>query len=394
MKKKILGTLLLASAMVFGVGFENKASANIGFTDMSSSHWAYDSVNKMAHRGVVRGFPSGEFKPNQEVTRAQSAMFLSRALNVDISNVSGNPYSDVNTSVNGYAEIIAMNRKGVFATVDKFNPYNDLTRAQMAKIIVESYNLKLEPNGKTFADVKSSHWANTYIRTIAEYGITTGITPTEFKPEETVSRAQMVAFLDRTEQIIASNPYVVKGNDKPVDNSTPPVTNPQQPPVDNTQPPVINPEPEDDGYARIDTTRDYQSSDPALEAEFIRLLNEYRVSLGLSTVTYYENLSKFASFRSWDMIENDYFAHVSPIYGPFDRMVTAFDNTLVHPNEVLASTFMNLGPTASAERVLGLWKSSPGHNHTLTQEGLTKVGLGIRTASDGYTSVVTVAVGY
>ncbi len=43
------------------------------FPDLPESHWAYSAVEKMRNDGRVNGFPDGEFKPNELVTRWQFA---------------------------------------------------------------------------------------------------------------------------------------------------------------------------------------------------------------------------------------------------------------------------------------------------------------------------------
>lgn len=39
------------------------------FSDLSDTHWAWSAVEKMYSDGRVNGYPNGEFKPDQEVTR-------------------------------------------------------------------------------------------------------------------------------------------------------------------------------------------------------------------------------------------------------------------------------------------------------------------------------------
>ena len=55
------------------------ASAN-PFSDVPSSHWAYEAVNSMAEKGIIQGFPNGTFKGNQNVTRYQLAMITAKMI--------------------------------------------------------------------------------------------------------------------------------------------------------------------------------------------------------------------------------------------------------------------------------------------------------------------------
>ncbi len=59
----------------------------------------------------------------------------------------------------------------------------------------------------------------------------------------------------------------------------------------------------------------------AYEAEVVRLVNEIRVSNGLSALTHNWELSRVARYKSEDMQKNKYFSHTSPTYGsPFNMM--------------------------------------------------------------------------
>ncbi|MBU8881109.1 S-layer homology domain-containing protein [Bacillus sp. FJAT-29790] len=49
------------------------------FTDVDSSHWAYEDVQKLAASGITTGYNDGSFKPEEFVTRSQFAAFLYRA---------------------------------------------------------------------------------------------------------------------------------------------------------------------------------------------------------------------------------------------------------------------------------------------------------------------------
>jgi chromosome segregation ATPase len=59
----LLGTLLTAAP---------------SFTDMPSSHWAYESVMFLAERGIISGLPDGSFSGSDPMTRYQSSVAMKR----------------------------------------------------------------------------------------------------------------------------------------------------------------------------------------------------------------------------------------------------------------------------------------------------------------------------
>ena len=59
----------------------------------------------------------------------------------------------------------------------------------------------------------------------------------------------------------------------------------------------------------------------AIEDEIVRLVNVQRVQNGLQQLTQNWQASRVARYKSQDMIDKNYFAHISPTYGsPFQMM--------------------------------------------------------------------------
>ena len=50
------------------------------FPDIPQNHWAYEYVTKLAHTGIVKGYPDGEFKGDRMMTRYEFATMLYRAI--------------------------------------------------------------------------------------------------------------------------------------------------------------------------------------------------------------------------------------------------------------------------------------------------------------------------
>src|SRR6056297_100632 len=50
------------------------------FSDVPSDHWAYNAINKLVAAGIVEGYPDGEYKGSQNMTRYEMAVMVSRAL--------------------------------------------------------------------------------------------------------------------------------------------------------------------------------------------------------------------------------------------------------------------------------------------------------------------------
>ena len=71
------------------VGTQGTANApkrrSILFPDVPENHWAYAYVKKLADRGLLEGYPDGEFKGTRTITRYEFAAIFSRALENGVS---------------------------------------------------------------------------------------------------------------------------------------------------------------------------------------------------------------------------------------------------------------------------------------------------------------------
>ena len=43
------------------------------FSDMNEADWYYDAVVSLAEKGILNGYEDGTFRPNEQITRAQSS---------------------------------------------------------------------------------------------------------------------------------------------------------------------------------------------------------------------------------------------------------------------------------------------------------------------------------
>ena len=50
------------------------------FTDVPQGHWAYDAVNTLSETGLIEGYPDGQFKGKQSLTRYEFAQAIARMM--------------------------------------------------------------------------------------------------------------------------------------------------------------------------------------------------------------------------------------------------------------------------------------------------------------------------
>ncbi|MGB2783348.1 MAG: S-layer homology domain-containing protein, partial [Atribacterota bacterium] len=71
----------LLIALVLVLAFSFTALAN-PFVDVPLNHWAYDSVQSLAAKGVIVGYPDGTFGGGKSLTRYEFAEATAKALAV------------------------------------------------------------------------------------------------------------------------------------------------------------------------------------------------------------------------------------------------------------------------------------------------------------------------
>ena len=156
-------------------------------------------LNKEDHFNYVIGYPDGTVRPNANITRAEVATIFFRLLTDDSRakfDTKTSTFSDV-ADGQWYTRAIATlaNAKIVSGYPDgSFRPNDSITRAEMATIIARFANLSAD--GKTFSDIKD-HWAQKYIELAAGNGWINGYSDGSFGPDKKITRAETFAMINR-----------------------------------------------------------------------------------------------------------------------------------------------------------------------------------------------------
>lgn len=170
------------------------------------NHWAEYDILSMLDKGWMLGTSEDFFSPNQPLTRAQGTVVLVRALNLQ--PISGeydySLFRDVDKDYWAKKEIEIAYQHGLIKGIDEglFAPNQPLTREQMAAIL----SRVSEEKGKVeiaqtvespFKDVKTDHWAYQDILLLNQKGILQGYEDGNFYPQNSLTRAQMAAMMNR-----------------------------------------------------------------------------------------------------------------------------------------------------------------------------------------------------
>lgn len=169
----------------------------IYFKDVQSSHWAYKEITSLVDKKVISGYSDGTFKPTNSIRRDHVALLLSKALDLK-PVVAEKKFKDVPKSSPYYEAIKAVQMAGIFdGNNGKFNPTANITRAEMAKVMVVAFNIPMTNKDAGFTDVPKSSFAYKYIQALSESGITVGKGDGTFSPNSSITRAEYSVFLHR-----------------------------------------------------------------------------------------------------------------------------------------------------------------------------------------------------
>jgi hypothetical protein len=184
--------------------------AGWSFCDAPPGTWFEHGVSWLADTGATTGVASYHFDPDGELTRAQAMTFLWRWAG-EPAPTQPSPFTDVEPgtfyeqAVRWAAEIGLTT--GTTATT--FSPDQIIDRAQLATILHRVSGL-IEPAGPSpFTDVLADTWYTDAVAWMVEAGVTTGLSNTEFGPQQTTTRAQFATFLCRYSRLDPAAPSAV-----------------------------------------------------------------------------------------------------------------------------------------------------------------------------------------
>ena len=74
-----------STMVIKALGQANAAITNpVTFSDMTEKDWFYDMVQRAVMFDLVKGYPDGKFKPNHNVTRVEALCALSKGINIEM----------------------------------------------------------------------------------------------------------------------------------------------------------------------------------------------------------------------------------------------------------------------------------------------------------------------
>ena len=169
------------------------------FVDVATGSYYEDAVDWAVENGITKGTDDTHFSPDGICTRAQAVTFLWRTAGSPDPKTSTMPFTDVPVGSYYYDAVLWAVENGITKGTSEtmFSPDATCTRAQIVAFLWRSEKSPAAGSRNPFADVKSTaYYADAVLWAVRE-DITKGTTGTTFSPDADCTRAQIVTFLWR-----------------------------------------------------------------------------------------------------------------------------------------------------------------------------------------------------
>ena len=149
------------------------------------------------HKAYLFGYEDGNFGPERAMTRAEVSQMFYNLLNEKNVTVTTR-FADVAEDAWYARAVHTLAALGIVEGVGngKFEPERKVTRAEFAALAVRF--AKANPNGSaSFTDVAADAWYHEAVQTATNYGWIAGYADGTFRPQETITRAEVTSLTNR-----------------------------------------------------------------------------------------------------------------------------------------------------------------------------------------------------
>ena len=175
------------------------------FADVAEGSYYYDAVIWAVNHDpqITTGMDDTHFVPNADCTRGQVVTFLWRAVGKPEPKTTSCAFTDVSPEKYYYKAVLWAAETGVTTGVTStaFDPNGTCTRGQVVTFLYRAKKAAPVSGGSSFPDVPAGAYFAQPVQWAVANGITNGMGNGLFAPNRTCTRAQIVTFLHRANQV-------------------------------------------------------------------------------------------------------------------------------------------------------------------------------------------------
>lgn len=164
------------------------------------------------HKAYISGYENGLFKPDEYITRAETASMLYRILDVEETGTV-KEFSDIEKNSWYETAVNAMSASGIVNGYEDntFRPDKEITRAEFVTMLMQNSGV-LKFDSVPFGDVTDDMWSSDYIYSAYKSGYIDGYEDGTFRPDKYITRAEAVKIINcalgRLDFSNEENPFV------------------------------------------------------------------------------------------------------------------------------------------------------------------------------------------
>lgn len=171
------------------------------FRDVVPSYWAYKEISDFASKKYIMGYEDNTFLPGANISRAEFAAVLVRALGFKEVNPAAVSFKDVDAGswYCSYVETVCSGNLMKGYDDGSFKPNENITRQEIAAALVRALGKDKEQAGDlAFSDKESvSGWARNMVSIAVAEGLIQGYPDNTFGPQKKSTRAEAVSMFSR-----------------------------------------------------------------------------------------------------------------------------------------------------------------------------------------------------
>ncbi len=166
--------------------------------DINNDHWAHDCIKTLLKHGIIKGYPDGTIRPENYITRAEAAVLVGRALELEeIDKLLDGYLDNIPKWSRGY--ILVTTEKGIFKGYPGklFKANDNIIREEMAAVLFRAFDRQLDGDLKIeFLDKdKISNWALEHVKCGVQHDIIVGYPDSTFRPKGCITRAEAFTMI-------------------------------------------------------------------------------------------------------------------------------------------------------------------------------------------------------
>jgi len=181
-------------------------------------HWAEKQIGDWVAKGLASGYPDGSFRPDNSITRAEFITLVNKSFGFTVQ--ARIYFNDVSSTGWFYNEIAKAGAAGYISGYEdgSMRPENEISRQEVAVILTRLLKLKIPDSAdelSKFADAGSfPRWSGGAVSAVVAGGYMVGYPDQTFQPAKSITRVEAVATLDRAKGAPEESGAVGKAFDK------------------------------------------------------------------------------------------------------------------------------------------------------------------------------------